>query len=392
MSAVCPNGHDTVSTDYCDVCGSPVAAGASSEAPVPAAPAAAPSGNSLDLPPVGGESGPKDCPNCGTPNASSSLFCEACGYDFTTGALPAAAPASLEGVSAAGLESPAPPVGEPAGAGLAPESEQPPAFAPDVAAAETESEAEGTPDGSGELAGLNAAEELDADGLSVSAEGEPGDGEPGPGEPGDGGIPAPDAPESPEAPDGSDAPEGAGAFEGAGASEGAGAPSEPALVSGEAEAGAGEQPPVLGGVDPNVPPRIPFQWVAEVWIDPDWYADQQAEEPLPSAGLPVVVPLRIASALIGRASASRNIVPDIDCSADPGVSRRHAQLTTDGSRWFVEDLQSSNGTFVGPASGPLPDDPIAVGPKTEVGDNRIYVGAWTRIVVRRATDEEIAIG
>ena len=45
-----------------------------------------------------------------------------------------------------------------------------------------------------------------------------------------------------------------------------------------------------------------------------------------------------------------------------------------------------------PASGPLPDDPIPVGPKTEVGDNRIYVGAWTRIVVRRATDEEIAAG
>ena len=105
-----------------------------------------------------------------------------------------------------------------------------------------------------------------------------------------------------------------------------------------------------------------------------------------------MVPLRIASALIGRESASRQIHPDIDCSTDPGVSRRHAQLTTDGSRWFVEDLQSANGTFIGAASGPLPDDPIPVGPKTEVGDQRIYVGAWTRIVVRRATDEEIAIG
>lgn len=280
MSAVCPNGHTSDSEDYCDTCGAPIPEGAvtpgapeapepsaglpppspdgtASAGPAPGSPAPAATPNSLDLPPVGG-GGPKECPNCQTVNAEGSLFCEACGYDFTTGAMPA------------GVESPAPP----------------------------EAEAE--------------VSEPEAEGSSY----DPG----------------------------------------------------------------------------GVPPRIAFQWVAEVWIDPDWYADQQANDPLPSAGLPVVVPLRVASALVGRRSASRNINPDIDCSADPGVSRRHAQLTTDGSRWFVEDLQSSNGTFVGPASGPLPDDPIAVGPKTEVGDNRVYVGAWTRIVVRRATDEEIAEG
>ncbi len=285
MSAVCPNGHTSESTDYCDVCGSPIPAGAVTPGTgaQPAAPAG--SGNSLDLPPVGGAaapaapapSGPKECPNCSTPNSPDSLFCEACGYDFTTGALPA---------------------------------------------------------GAGQAA-------------------------------------APEAAADPAAGAAAEAPEGGTA---------ASAPETPAV---------GEAVPSGGS---GIPPRIPFQWVAEVWIDPDWYADQQATDPLPSAGLPVVVPLRIASALIGRVSSSRNIVPDIDCSADPGVSRRHAQLTTDGSRWFVEDLQSSNGTYVGPASGPLPDDPIPVGPKTEVGDNRIYVGAWTRIVVRRATDEEIAVG
>ena len=66
-------------------------------------------------------------------------------------------------------------------------------------------------------------------------------------------------------------------------------------------------------------------------------------------------------------------------------------MTTDGTRWFVEDLGSSNGTFVGDAGDALPDDPIEVGPKCELGDDdRIYVGAWTRIVVREATDEEKA--
>lgn len=336
MSARCPNGHTSQALDYCDVCGTPIPEGSVVPDSVGSGSVAAatPAGvNSLDLPPVGGgmppapspgglasgggaagggasgapggaaSTGPKECPNCSTPNSPDSLFCEACGYDFTTGALPAGVAASAP---AAGL-------------GLG-------------------GSGQGGAEGSGSAsAGAGAGESG-----QVATEGESAAGQSGGGE--------------------------------------HGAADPAAAASGHEGGGSG------------IPPRIPFQWVAEVWIDPDWYADQQATDPLPSPGLPVVVPLRIASALIGRVSTSRNIVPDIDCSADPGVSRRHAQLTTDGSRWFVEDLQSSNGTYVGPASGPLPDDPIPVGPKTEVGDNRIYVGAWTRIVVRRATDEEIAVG
>ncbi|MBK8867156.1 MAG: FHA domain-containing protein [Actinomycetales bacterium] len=155
---------------------------------------------------------------------------------------------------------------------------------------------------------------------------------------------------------------------------------------GAAEGLAPEAPVGAAGI----PPAVPVEWVAEVWIDPEWYAVQEAEEPMPSPGLPAVVPLAVRSALIGRVSTSKNITPDIDCTQDSGVSRRHAQLTTDGTRWFVEDLGSANGTFVGPASGPLPNDPIESGPKRELADDdRIYVGAWTRIVVRRATPEEI---
>ena len=98
-------------------------------------------------------------------------------------------------------------------------------------------------------------------------------------------------------------------------------------------------------------------WVAEVWIDPAWYEAQDSPDPLPSPGLPDVVPLRSTSVLVGRKSVSRNINPEIDCGNDSGVSRRQAQMTTDGRRWFVEDLDSANGTFVGPASGALPDRP-----------------------------------
>ncbi len=279
MSATCPNGHVSTATDYCDTCGAPIdesavaseVGAAAAPDPDPAASAGGPAAGAAGGPAAGAAGGPAAgaaagaaaaeeaaagsagesaagspptaglCPNCGTQSSPDALFCEACGYDFTTGAMPRSA-----GAATAGSLSP-------------------------------------------------------------------------------------------------------------------------------------------------VPPAIPLEWVAEVWVDPQWYAEQEAEDPCPSPGLPVVVPLTVQSALIGRVSTSRNIHPDIDCATDSAVSRRHAQLTTDGTRWFVEDLQSSNGTFVGPASGPLPDDPIPVGPKTELHDgDRLYVGAWTRIVVRRATEDEKA--
>ena len=274
MSMICPNGHSSSATDYCDTCGAQIDAAAQSSAPGPASGAAA-----SPAEPSGPQ--PQSCPNCHTDSSHDSLFCEACGYDFTTGAMPRGYP--TPGTEAAAGE-PEAPTGEP------------------------------------------------------------------------GAEPGADVGGSPGSPDG--------------AAEG---------LAPEAPVGAA-----------GIPPAVPVEWVAEVWIDPEWYAVQEAEEPMPSPGLPVVVPLAVRSALIGRVSPSKNITPDIDCTQDSGVSRRHAQLTTDGTRWFVEDLGSSNGTFVGPSAGPLPDDPIEAGPKRELADDeRIYVGAWTRIVVRRATPEEI---
>jgi hypothetical protein len=244
---VCPAGHDTAATDYCDVCGIAMPAGGGDQAdatgtlPVTPAAPAAPDTTS--------------CPHCSAANPPNALFCEACGYDFTTGTLPRP---------------------------------------------------------------LNP---LDVSSTSTPA--------------------APTAPAAPAA-----------------------AAANPA-------------------------PALADAWVAEVWIDPDWYADQKSTDPLPSPGLPTVVPLKHTSVLIGRASRSRNITPDIDLSSDNGISRRHAQLTTDGTRWFVEDLGSSNGTYVGSSVGPLPSTPVPPGQKQEIAsDDRVYVGAWTRLVVRRATDGE----
>ncbi len=241
MTSTCPSGHASASDDYCDVCGLPIVADAS--APAPAA-----------EPPPAAEPEPTAtaCPNCQAANPPNALFCEACGYDFTTGSMPRpVTPSPLD------LDSPA-------------------ASAP---------------------------------------------------------VPAPAAP---------------------------------------------------------VAPPLAESWVAEVWIDPDWYADQESSDPLPSAGVPSVVPLRATSVLVGRTSRSRGIHPDIDLTSDNGISRRHCQLTTDGTRWWVEDLGSSNGTYLGTSTGALPKDPIPTGEKREIGtDARVYLGAWTRIVVRRAEPGEI---
>lgn len=252
--ATCPAGHPSTATDYCDVCGVPIDPAAPTVTAPPASASGAP--------------GTQSCPSCDTPNALDALFCEACGYDFTTGSMPRPLdpPEALVPPPAATVAAPATP----------PAARTPPAAAP---------------------------------------------------------ASPPDATPPTSEPD--------------------------------------------------------FSWVVEIWIDPAWYAAQESPDKLPSAGLPVVRPLRGRSLLVGRTSASRNIHPDVECESDTGVSRRQCQLTTDGSRWWVEDLDSANGTFVGHANGTLPKDPVPVGSKHELGpDDRIYVGAWTRLVIRAATDDE----
>lgn len=148
---------------------------------------------------------------------------------------------------------------------------------------------------------------------------------------------------------------------------------------------------VMGAATPRQTGRwlstTPADWVAEVWVDPAWYQGQQTTHRIPVEGPPEVVGLHSRSLLIGRRSSSRGTHPDLDCSADPGVSRRHAQLTFDGRRWYIEDLDSSNGTFV--ATDGLPEVPIERRVKVELGESdNIYLGAWTRITIRAADERE----
>lgn len=262
MSAsTCPNGHVSGSSDYCDTCGAPIVPSSTPDSGSPASSRSASASSGTTTEATAPATQP--CPNCALTNTADALFCEACGYDFTTGTMPR----PTTPANALDLGSPAAP----------------------------------------------------ANPLDLGAD-----------------------------PAGAAAPD-------------------------------------------SVAPQVKVEWVAEIWVDPDWYADQESDEECPSPGLPIVVPLQTQSLLIGRRSVSRNIHPDIECASDVGVSRRQAQLTSDGQRWWVEDLQSSNGTYVGAASGPLPDDALPPGQRRELAeDDRIYLGAWTRVVVRRATPEEQA--
>lgn len=321
MARTCPDGHLSHSEDYCDVCG--LALTADSGSADGGSSSADPDATSPDLTAV--PSASQDCPNCSAHNPPDALFCEACGYDFTTGAMPR----------------PVEPLTFPIPASMADPSRPMPSEPV-------------THDGDAASSGADTGADADAD----------SDG-------------------------------------GAGAASSLDLPAEPVIAHPPAaseraaawsDAGPGPSTPAPGdiAVGPSSPaPSLDEPWVAEVWIDPDWYSDQGSSDRMPSPGLPTVVLLRHTSSLIGRTSRSRGIVPEVDISGDPGVSRRHAQLTTDGARWFIEDLGSANGTYVGATARGLPGDPIQSGQKREIASGeQVYVGAWTRIVIRKAADGE----
>jgi hypothetical protein len=78
--AVCPNGHDSASEDFCDVCGMRITSTPGSTH----GPGTTGSSSAMGMPGTGPVPPPaivgEPCPRCGT--ARSGQFCEACGYNF----------------------------------------------------------------------------------------------------------------------------------------------------------------------------------------------------------------------------------------------------------------------------------------------------------------------
>ena len=73
--ALCPNGHDSASDDFCDVCGMRIGG-------TPGTPQGPATGSSpaASVPLPGPDAAAETCPRCGTPRTGQ--FCEACGFNF----------------------------------------------------------------------------------------------------------------------------------------------------------------------------------------------------------------------------------------------------------------------------------------------------------------------
>ena len=127
------------------------------------------------------------------------------------------------------------------------------------------------------------------------------------------------------------------------------------------------------------------EWVAEIWVDHAWAATRDSDQPVPEAGAPTVVPLTGGRTFVlGRTNLEQGLRPDLDVGHDAGVSVRHAQLTTDGRQWWVEDLDTSNGTYVTTVGLPLPERPLEQGVRVRIDqDDRVLLGGWTRLMLRR---------
>ncbi|MDX6512460.1 MAG: hypothetical protein QOE36_1964, partial [Gaiellaceae bacterium] len=74
MTALCPSGHTSGTTDYCDQCGAPIASALAPQATevLPALEEADTSASAI----------PEPCPACGAARSGDDRFCEGCGHDF----------------------------------------------------------------------------------------------------------------------------------------------------------------------------------------------------------------------------------------------------------------------------------------------------------------------
>lgn len=255
MSITCPNGHVSADAEWCDTCGSPMQ-GPSAQAAAQAVPPSAGSGAAGAAPLA---IAPVACPHCGSMNSADNLFCESCGYDFTTGQTPAA----------------------PAAPAVSPAAD--PAADPAAAA-------------------------------------------------------------------------------------------EAAVV-------------VVPAATPPGPGIGATGWTIIVEVDPVWFSlkGELADRALPPPSTSTV-PVFGHVSLIGRTSQSRGLRPEVALDTDTAVSRRHAQVLLEGEQLSVVDLSSTNGTYV-VSGGAVPTEdlvPLAAGVPAVLQDgDQIYVGAWSRLTVRK---------
>lgn len=406
----CPNGHQSGSDDWCEVCGHRMAG--------PGAPAGAVPPPPPPPPPAYGYPGPGDpnataqaelCPQCRTPREAMAPFCEECRYNFLTHTAtsytplaPSQQPPGLNlppGFQSQPAQAPPPPPPPP------PHQQQPPPHRqPDAYDYQSSRPSQ-----------MNRPAEPLMNDPSAQQQAYQQQGPPAPpsfpqqnpfpnpqSQPG---PPAPPAYQQPAPPDlsqpvqtgGDDwmlsppsqtqapqtpqAPQQPDSFR---------QPGDPfqqlAMQQQFAQQQQGQQP------GQQQPPQYqtPAGWTAVIAPDREYFlAMMQRSGPeatglnLPAYSPEQHLPLDGNQITIGRRRHSTGESPDIDLSVppeDPGVSHQHAVLVQqpDGS-WAVVDQNSTNGTTLNGAEDPIqPYVPIPLND----GD-RVHVGAWTTITIRR---------
>ncbi|MET7988537.1 FHA domain-containing protein [Streptomyces sp. NPDC005281] len=446
----CPNGHQSGSDDWCEVCGHRMAG-------VPPLPPPPPPGAGYGYPAPGspppgpgGRSGVPDpnaelCPQCRTPREGAAPFCEECRWNFLTNTATSYTPAAPRPSAGA----PSGPPG-PGGSGI-----------PGVPGVPGGQSPYGPPGGHG---GQNPAPRYPQPG--PGQQGGPGAGGPGhdpfeyqssrpsqmnrPAEPippgpgaqpyggpqGFGGDPSRQA--APPVSGGHGAPQQAytqqpspppftqggpqhGGPQHGGPQHGGPQHGGPAFGSGDddwvipppssgspggqggpgqggdygyPQPGATQAPPGPGYQQQPQPQQQQQQqslsWSATIAPDREYFMAMMQRSGPEAAGLNLPAyspelqrPLLGNQITIGRRRHSTGESPDIDLSVppeDPGVSHQHAVLVQQpDSTWAVVDQNSTNGTTVN--GGEEPIQPFVPVPLQD-GD-RVHVGAWTTITIRR---------
>ncbi len=321
--ALCPAGHDSQTSDYCDTCGAvmggaPVRPAAESAASGPAVSGTGVSGSGTSAPSEtgAGAAAGGSCPQCGAERGGR--FCEECGFDYELAELvpPTLTPAASS---------------TPQGPAASSAAQNPDPFAETLAM---------PPDYDFDAEFEKAEREFAASGSATEA----------------GQAPVPPV-------------SGRASAQSVSAATGA--------VTAATAAGASPAPPRrLTAVVIADPEYYAAQIERGDIVEADF--------PFPKYPGERRFPLDGDRIRIGRASASRGIAVEIDLTGpplDPAVSHLHAQLlrAADGS-WSLVDLDSANGTRLNGAEEPLPaETEVPVGP----GD-RIHLGVWTTLVLEGA--------
>ncbi|MEC4571893.1 FHA domain-containing protein [Streptomyces virginiae] len=333
----CPNGHQSASDDWCEVCGHRMG--------TPEGPPAVPS-YGYGFPPTAGEPTAQAelCPQCRTPREAMAPFCEECRYNFLTrSATSYASPTTDPGPSAPGG-------GTNAGAPAGPRPGSPPP--PPVPAPGTYAQDHFEYQGSRPSRVNRPAEPLQREDDWM--------------------LPPP-------------AHEPLPAYQQAPQPQYQQQPPSPPQREYQQEYRQ----------QPQTPPYQPLppqggSWSATIGPDRSYFmAMMQRSGPeatglnLPAYSPEQHLPLSGGQITIGRRRASTGESPDIDLSVppeDPGVSHQHAVLVQQPDMsWAVVDQNSTNGTTINGGEDPI--QPYVPVPLAD-GD-RVHVGAWTTITIRR---------